>query len=286
MKEDKRADVWFTEMHSQDICQSFRVSGTPFHGESPYQTIDVIENPQFGRMLIHDGLVMLAENNQYIYGEMISHVPLFTHPNPERVLVIGGGDGGTVGEVLKHPEVTEIDVVEIDAMVVETARKYLPRIAKAFDNPKVRLKFEDGAQFVEKVRDRYDVAIVDSTDPIGFAAVLFQRPFFEHLHAALREDGLIAAQCESPFFHESTIRETVSSLRKLFPGVKLYLAHIPVYPGGMWAFVLASKIYDPEKDFKRNRYDELHLPLQYYNHQIHHGAFCLPTFVEKIEGGL
>ncbi len=284
MEEKKGMDLWFTEMQSEDVCLSLRVSGTPFHGQSPYQTIDVIENPQFGRVLIHDGLIMLAKNNQYIYSEMISHVPLFTHPHPEKVLIVGGGDGGTLREVLRHPEVKKVDVVEIDAMVVETAKRYFPEIAEPFGNPKVNLRFEDGARFVESVRNHYDVAIIDSTDPIGFAAALFQGSFFENLRGALREDGLCSAQCESPFFHESTIRETVSSLRKLFPTVKLYLAHIPVYPGGMWAFALASKTFDPESDFRQNTYDELHLSLQYYNDRVHRGAFCLPTFVKQMVG--
>jgi len=283
MQEKKKIDLWFTEMQSDDISLSFRAADVPFHAKSLYQDIDIIDNPQYGRMLVHDGLVMLAQGNQFVYSEMISHVPLFTHPHPERVLIIGGGDGGTLCEVLKHPEVREVDMVEIDAMVVETAKKYFPDIAREFSNPKVHLKFEDGARFVRKARNRYDVAIVDSTDPIGFAAVLFQGQFFQDLRECLTKDGLLSAQCESPFFHESTIRETVSNLKELFPTVRLYLAYIPVYPSGMWAFALASKEFDPEEDFQHKRYDRLQLGLRYYNDRVHRGAFYLPTFVRKME---
>lgn len=278
-------EVWLTEKHSEDIALSYRVTKTIFSGMSSYQHIDVVENPQYGRMLLLDGIVMFAEANEFHYSEMISHVPLFVHPDPRKVLIIGGGDGGTAREVLRHPDVERIDLVEIDRMVVETALKHFPHIAGALENQKVNLRFEDGAEFVRTTDNRYDVAIVDSTDPIGPGEKLFKKEFYQNLLKCLASDGLMVAQSESLLFHSKLIREVMGHLKSLFSTAHLYCAFVPVYQGGMWAFAFASKKYDPKKNFRKDKYNTLSLPLRYYNDQIHHGAFCLPTFVKKMEEG-
>jgi spermidine synthase len=277
-------EVWLTEKHSEDIALSYRVSKTIFSAVSPYQNIDVIENPQYGRMLLLDGIVMFAEASEFHYSEMISHVPLFVHPRPRRVLIIGGGDGGTAREVLKHPDVERVDLVEIDKMVVETALKHFPHVAGALGSDRVNLRFEDGAEFVRTTRNRYDVAIVDSTDPIGPGEKLFENEFYRNLMKCLGKDGLMVAQSESPLFHPKLISRVMGDLKSLFSIVRLYCAFVPVYQGGMWAFALASKKYDPQKNFRKDKYETLGLPLRYYNEQIHYGAFCLPTFVKEMEG--
>ncbi|NIQ38007.1 MAG: polyamine aminopropyltransferase [Proteobacteria bacterium] len=275
-------EVWLTEKHSEDIALSYRVSKTIFSAVSPYQNIDVIENPQYGRMLLLDGIVMFAEANEFHYSEMISHVPLFVHPRPRRVLIIGGGDGGTAREVLRHPDVERIDLIEIDKMVVETALEHFPSIAETLRDRRVNLTFQDGAEFVRTTEKRYDVAIVDSTDPIGSGEKLFERQFYQNTMKCLKTDGLMVAQSESPLFHPKLISRVMGDLKSLFSIVCLYCAFVPVYQGGMWSFAFASKKYDPRKNFRKDKYDSLQLPLRYYNECIHYGAFWLPTFVKGI----
>lgn len=277
-------DIWLTEKHSEDIALSYRVKRTIFSAVSSFQHIDVVENPQYGRMLLLDGIVMFAEANEFVYSEMISHVPLFVHPRPRKVLIIGGGDGGTAREVLRHPDVERVDLVEIDRMVVETALEHFPDIAGALKDPKVNLEFTDGYDFLEKTEGRWDVVIVDSTDPIGPGRRLFETEFYRNLLRRLEVDGIMVAQCESPFFHPDLIRRVMGDLRSLFSTAHLYCAFVPVYQGGMWAFAFASNAYDPEKHFRTDKYNTLRLPLRYYNDRVHHAAFCLPTFARELEG--
>jgi spermidine synthase len=235
----------------------------------------VYDTPAFGRMLVHDQVVMATEFDEAHYHEMIAHVPLCVHPDPTRVLVIGGGDGGTIREILRHDRVKELHLCEIDEAVVEVSRSFLPRLSSGFSDPRVTCFFEDGAAFVQRHTGGYDLIVVDSSDPIGPAEVLFQEKFYRHLHAALREDGILVSQSESPHYHRAAIGELVSFAARLFPVYQYYQAQVPSYPSGTIGFSFCSKRYDALQDFKPQRLETLG-EMRYYNESIHRAAFVLP----------
>jgi len=250
-----------------------------FQGQSEYQTLQVLETYDFGRILLLDGLVMLTERDEFVYHEMITHVPLNSHPGPKRVLVIGGGDGGTVREVLKHPQVREVTLVEIDRMVVEVSRQYLPGVSAGLDDPRTRIFYQDGVEFVAgEPPGSYDAILVDSTDPVGPAQALFSEDFFRDCFKALSPEGVFVTQSESPFQHLSFMVDTHRCMGKVFPGPSFYLAPVPTYPGGTWSFLLASKA--DSGSFPRRR-DGANLPTRYYNRGIHMACFEIPRFLEE-----
>ncbi|GAB4256588.1 MAG: polyamine aminopropyltransferase [Deferrisomatales bacterium] len=277
-------DLWFQETHKDQIAFSVRVTGYLWSGKSEFQTLDVIDTEAFGRVLLLDGLFMTTEKDEFIYHEMIAHVPLFSHPAPRRVLVIGGGDGGTVREAVRHPTVEQVDLVEIDRLVVEKSREFLPTIACALDDPKVRVHYEDGIRWVQGHADTYDVIVVDSTDPIGPAVGLFSEAFYADCRKALTADGVLTAQTESPFFDREEVTFIYGNLRKVFPDARPYTASIPTYPGGYWCFAFASKGPDPLDGPDPERYRPLGEELKYYNPEIHRAAFALPTYFRKLLG--
>jgi spermidine synthase len=233
-------------------------------------------------MLLLDGLVMTTEKDEFIYHEMITHVPHSAHPNPEKILIIGGGDGGTVREALKHDSVKEVVLVEIDGRVIEASRKYLPTISCALDDPRVTVKVDDGIRFVQENADAFDVVIVDSTDPIGPAEGLFNREFYQNVFHTLKPGGIMTAQCESPFMNGDFIKSMKGIVGSIFPVSKFYLAHIPTYPSGTWCFLCGSKDVDPEevqRDPLKGK------SLKYYSKNVHKAAFQLPVFVSELVAG-
>jgi spermidine synthase len=240
----------------------------------------VIDTEQFGRMLVLDGMVMTTIKDEFVYHEMISHVALNTHPNPENVLVIGGGDGGAIREVIKNPKVKKATLVEIDGRVVEVSKELLPEIAVALKgNPKVEVLIDDGIAHIQNKENVYDVILVDSTEPIGPAEGLFALNFYRQIYKALKEDGIMVAQTESPFFNNDLISRVYKDISSVFPLTKLYLANIPTYPSGLWSFTMGSKRWDPEK------INELKLPdldTKYYCPEIHKSVFKLPKFVQDL----
>lgn len=256
--------------------------------KTPYQVVEVLETDAWGNLLTIDGLVMLSERDEFVYHEMISHVPLFTHPNPENVLIIGGGDGGTAREVMRHSRVKQVDLVEIDEAVVEACREYLPDVGD-FDNPKLTLRIEDGIQFIHNTPDEtYDVVIVDGSDPVGPAEGLFDTSFVEQCARILKKDGVFASQSESPWvehYHPS-MQRLKRGLEQFFPIVKPYICSIPLYPTGMWSMVLASRQYDPKGDqlsvSVQKEGDAFLNGCRYYTEELHVAAFALPAFVRKI----
>jgi spermidine synthase len=227
-------------------------------------------------MLVLDGMVMTTIRDEFVYHEMITHVPLNTHPSPKNVLVIGGGDGGAIREIVKHPLVEKATLVEIDRRVVEVSRELLPEISCGLDNPKVTVLYDDGIKHVRDNPNTYDVILVDSTEPVGPAVELFSGNFYNSIFASLKEDGLFVAQTESPFLNASLITSCYQDISKVFPLTKLYLASIPTYPSGLWSFTMGSKKYDPEViDLtKAPSYQT-----KYYTTGVHSGAFKLPKFV-------
>ena len=275
-------NVWFTELHRGQAGLSIKVKCCIYSGESQYQRIDVLDTYEFGRMLVLYGSIMLTERDEFIYHEMISHVPLFVHPAPEKVLIIGGGDGGSLREVLRHKVVKEAHLVEIDKMVIDVSKRYFPKLSIGFDDPRASIFIEDGQDFLEKTENLYDVILVDSPDPIGPGERLFQRKFHQLIYKVLKEDGILVAQSESPLFHQGTIRTMYKNLKDIFPLVAMYIAYIPTYPSGLWSFAFCSKRYHPIDDFDENRVKSANIRTNYYNPKIHQASFALPNFIEEL----
>ncbi len=258
-----------------------------FSEQSPYQKVEVFETDTWGNLLTIDGMVMLSEKDEFVYHEMMTHVGLFSHPNPKRVLIIGGGDGGSAREVLRHPEVEQVDMVEIDEAVVRASRQYLPEVGD-FENPRLKVHYEDGAAFVRNVKEPYDVIIVDGSDPVGPAEGLFSKAFYDACYNALTETGVLTAQTESPWvpaYHRS-ISDLFAVLGELFAVSRMYLASIPLYPTGLWSMAFAGKGSSPlsEETLRRVRdgIPKLNAKLRYYNMEVHQGAFAIPGFIKKL----
>ena len=275
-------DFWFTETVNDVVGNTIKVKERIFSGRSDYQKIEIVDTYHYGRTLILEGSVQLTENDEFTYHEMISHVPLFTHPNPQHVLVIGGGDGGTIREVTKHPTVTRAKLVEIDPLVIEKSKQLLPFVSCEMENPKVEVIIQDGIQYIKPHKGIFDIILIDSTDPVGPAVGLYQKEFLEDVHKALKDDGIMVAQSESPFFDQPIVRELYAILNPLFPIRRMYLAPVPSYPSGLWSFVLCSKKYDPILDNRCEDLRRLNLNTRYYNEAIHQAAFAIPHFIQEL----
>jgi spermidine synthase len=273
--------LWIEERFEDFYGMRFKVEKVLFSGKSPFQTVDVVETRGHGRMLLNDGLIMVTERDEHVYHDMIAHVPLFVHPNPKRVLVIGGGDGGTAREALRHPGVEQVVMVEIDKMVVDACREFIPQTSKELDNPRMELIIGDGVEYVKKATEKFDVILVDSTDPIGPAQPLFGEEFYRDIFNLLTDDGIVVAQGESPFFHPEVQASMLELLGKIFPIVRSYNFSNLTYPGGLWSFSFASKKYHPLRDFNESRVHDSKLEFDYYNAELHRGSFALPSFMLK-----
>ncbi|HBE13398.1 MAG TPA: spermidine synthase [Clostridiales bacterium] len=276
-------ELWYSENHSPSVKLSIRVDEQLYAGQSEFQRIDVFSSPQFGRFLTLDGLMMLTEKDEFIYHEMITHVPMAVHPYPRHILVIGGGDGGVVRELTKYPSVLSIDLVEIDEQVVAVSKEFLPHTACKLNDPRVTVYHQDGMKFIRGCDDRYDIIIVDSTDPFGPGEGLFTKEFYGNCYRALQEDGILVNQHESPFYEQDALamKRTHAKLVKTFPISRVYQAHVPTYPSGHWLFGFASKIYHPIRDLEAIEWNHLGIETRYYNTHLHKGAFYLPTYVEN-----
>jgi len=274
-------NLWFTELQTKSLKLSVATEKLLYREQTPFQELAVIENPELGRVLLLDSVIQTSTMDEFVYHEMIAHVAMNTHPQPRRVLVVGGGDGGTVREVVKHPTVEKVVLAEIDERVIRAAREYLPEISIGLSDPRVEIRIGDGNAFVQENSGFFDLVIVDSTDPVGPGEVLFSRAFYSAVFRALKEDGLFVAQTESPFYNADLIARVHADLSAIFPVTRLYLAAVPTYPGGLWSFSLGSKKYDPleleERDFRP-------LETRYYSPAVHLAAFALPHFVRRIIG--
>lgn len=274
-----KSEIWITEKQTEDMAISFRVKEILHEEQTEFQYLAMVDTYSFGRMLFLDHCVMTSVSDEFVYHEMITLPALNTHPNPAKVMIIGGGDGGAVREAAKHPLVKKVTQVEIDGRVIETSREFLPEIAAAYDNPKVQVLVEDGIKHIMENKNSYDVIIIDSTDPVGPAEGLFSREFYKNVHEALKEDGIMVAQSESPFFNSELLKGIHRDLKGLYPLVKLYLAFVPTYPGGLWSFTMASKRYDP---LQIKASDIPDTKTRYYNKDIHFAAFVLPNFAADL----
>lgn len=277
-------EFWFSENHTPNVQISIRVDKQLYSGKSEFQRIDVFESPEFGRFLTLDGFMMLTEKDEFIYHEMITHVPMAVHPNVKNVLVIGAGDGGVIRELVRYHDIEHIDMVEIDPLVVEVCKKYLPQTACRFDDPRLTLHYEDGLRFVRFKENEYDLIIVDSTDPFGPGEGLFTKEFYGNCYKALKEDGILINQHESPFYPEDAhaCQRAHKNIVNTFPIAKVYQAHIPTYPSGHWLFGFASKKYHPLRELDETRWNMRALTCRYYTTTLHKGAFYIPAYVEEL----
>jgi len=276
-------EMWYTEKHSENVGITMKVTETLFSGKSEFQQLDIVQTLEYGKMMLLDGLVMVTERDEFVYHDMIAHPALFTHPAPKNVLVIGGGDGGSIREIMKHPGVEQATLCEIDGLVIEKSIELLPSMACEIDgsNPRVKLHVDDGLAYIRDHQNEFDIILVDSTDPIGPAVGLFEEDFYRLVHGALKEDGIMVAQSESPFYHADIQKAMYGNLRNVFPIVEMYQAFIPTYPSGLWSFAFASKKYHPVTDFDQQRAANRGFDTRYYNEQLHLGAFMLPTFARE-----
>jgi spermidine synthase len=277
-------ELWFTEQHTENVRFSIKVDKPLYTGQSEFQRIDIFNSKEFGNFFTLDGFIMVTEKDEFIYHDMIVHVPLATNPKIKNVLVIGAGDGGTVRELTRYCTIEHIDMVEIDKMVVDVCRKYLPQTACKLDDPRVQLYFEDGLKFVRSKENVYDLIIVDSTDPFGPGEGLFTREFYGNCFKVLKEDGILVNQHESPYYEDDakSMQRAHRRIREFFPVCKVYQAHIPTYPSGHWLFGFASKTYDPLTDIDEQAWNSLGLKTKYYNTEIHKGSFALPNYVKEL----
>ncbi len=272
-------DLWYMEKFSENWGLSFRIKRGLYSALSDYQRIDVLETEEFGKLLLLDAAIMLTERDEFAYHEMLVHVPLLTHPSPRKVLVIGGGDGGTLREITRHPEVEEVIQVEIDQEVIRVSKEFFPQLATGFKDPRVKIEVADGIKYMAQCPPgSFDVILVDSTDPKGPAEGLFTPQFYANCHRALKEDGILTVQSGSPYFQQDLLARVHRAFRDLFPIAHIYLSGVISY-GGLWAFSLGSKKYQPTqgpcRDFPQNG-------LKYYTPQIHKGAFILPKYLEEL----
>lgn len=277
-------ELWFTERHTNGVNFSIKVDRQLFSGQSEFQRIDIFDSKEFGRFLALDGYMMLTEKDEFIYHEMIVHVPMAVHPNVKKVLVIGAGDGGVIRELCRYETIETIDMVEIDELVVEVCKKYLPTTACCFDDPRLNIFYQDGLRFVRTKENEYDLIIVDSTDPFGPGEGLFTKEFYGNCFKALNETGIMVNQHESPFYQTDAIAMQRAHKRivESFPISRVYQAHIPTYPSGHWLFGFASKKYHPIKDFQKTKWNARGMKTKYYNTGIHIGSFALPNYVEEL----
>lgn len=276
-------ELWYTEEHTPNVRFSIKVKEQLHTAQSPFQRIDIFDSEEFGRFFTLDGLMMVTEKDEFIYHDMIVHVPMATNPAVKKVLVIGGGDGGTVRELVRYPSVERIDMVDIDEMAVRACIEYLPQTSCKLGDPRVTLYFEDGLKFIRRFENEYDLIIVDSTDPFGPGEGLFTREFYGNCYKALTADGILVNQHENPYYesYANSMRRAHRRIQDFFPICRVYQAHIPTYPSGHWLFGLASKKYDPIRDLDAEKWNALGMDTRYYNTDLHRGAFMLPSYVRN-----
>lgn len=280
---------WFTEKHTRHAGIILRVSERLYDERSPYQRVEVVDTPEYGRVLLLDHAIMFTERDEFIYHEMLVHPPVLCHGRPERVLIVGGGDGGTVRELLKHEAVRHITLVEIDGLVIDTCRRFFPALSAGLDDPRVEIQVADGFAYLDAHPGAFDLILVDSTDPVpllpegepGPALQLFTPEFYGKLRRSLRPGGVVTFQSENPFYNGDILSRMHRELRERFSVVDAYLANIPTYPGGLWSFTMASREVDPHRAAMPAA-----LPFQdtlrYFHPALFSAALTLPGYIQEL----
>ena len=275
-------DLKYTEFNDDGFGLAVKIKQSLYHDKSDFQTLDILETEGLGRLLLMDGLVMTTEKDEYFYHEMISHIPMISHKSPKSVLVIGGADGGTVREVLRHNTVEKVVMCEIDGLAVDVCKKYFPTIACELDNPKLEICINDGVEFIKDKKSEYDVILIDSTDPLGPGVGLFTEEFYTNVKQALKPGGIMVAQSESPIADKKEMKQMYKLLNKVFPIVKPYIGPVPTYPGGFWSWAFCSESVEPLQFIDLDRAKEISKSLKLYNLDIHRSVFALPNYVKEI----
>ena len=273
--------MWFVENCENKASLGLKIKKKILEQQSKFQKISFYETEFFGKLLTLDDVIMLSEKDEFVYHEMIVHMPLCVHENPERVLVIGGGDGGTVREILKYDTIKEVILCEIDEQVVRLCQQYLPITAEKLTDPRVKLVFEDGAKFIKNYENYFDLIITDSTDPIGPGKILFQEDYYRSIKKALKTNGMMTCQSESPWFYDDVLRDMTNHMCNIFNHVETYIAMIPLYLPGLWTMTFTSDHYSL-KDFDRNKSETISELCKYYNPAIHSAALAKPNFLQNI----
>lgn len=274
-------DQYVTEWANPNVGLSLKITKMLHEETTPFQHIQIAETEQYGRLLILDGVFQTSVRDEWTYHEMIAHVPIMMHPHPERVLIIGGGDGGVAREVCRHDCVKQVDLCDIDGRVIDLSKEYFPTIAAALLNPpeKLHVHVGDGIAFAGSVKNFYDLIIIDCSDPIGPGEGLFTREFYKSAREALREDGLIVQQSESPIVQQQTVHDVFRAMGDVFPIVRMYYSHVPIYPECLHSFMIASKKYDP---LRAEICNPCPPSLRYYNEGIQKSCFVLPNFIKEL----
>lgn len=262
---------------------AIKVKEVLFSRQSQFQKVEIIDSDSaLGKILTLDDLMMTTEGDEYFYHEMISHIPMMSHKCPKSVLVIGGGDGGTVREVLKHDTVEKVVLCEIDGMVIDACKKYLPTIAGKLDDPKVEILVEDAIEYIKNKENEFDIVLIDSTDPMGPGEGLFTEEFYTNVKKSLKQGGIVAAQSESPVVNKEEIKKMYTLLKKVFPITSTYTSPIPTYPGGYWAWAFCSEEVEPLSYIDERRCEEITKTCKIYNKEYHLARFALPNFLKEI----
>ena len=276
MRPKRVNELWLSEYSSDDLKLSMRVKKMLHEEKTEYQELLIADTYQYGRVLMLDGAYQLTERDEFTYSEMMAHVPLCAHRNPEKVLIIGGGDGAIMREVLKHDCVKKCTLIDIDKRVAECSQKFLPFAGDSFNEPRADFRCMDALKFIKETDERFDVVIVDSTDPVDFAAGLFQSNFYSDVKNVMKDDAMFSELTESPFVDTELMKQAINEMRKVFPIVKMYWGVVPTYPSGMWTYGAASMKDDPAmpvRDVKGTRW---------YTNEIHKNSFVLPPFLEEL----
>lgn len=279
-------DGWFREISDTmwpGQAMTLKVEKVLHHEKSKYQDVLIFKSTDYGNVLVLDNVIQATERDEFSYQEMISHLALNSHPEPKKVLVIGGGDGGVLREVVKHESVEEAWLCDIDEAVIRLSKQYLPEMSASYDHPKVKTYIGDGFEFLKKYQNTFDVIITDSSDPEGPAETLFQEDYFKLLNSALTEKGVITTQAESMWIHLPIIRDLKKACRAVFPVVEYAYTTIPTYPTGQIGFMVCCKdntvnVKQPLREISDEKEAQLY---KYYNKNIHRAAFTLPTWVAK-----
>ena len=278
----------FSETLHEGWAQTFKMEEVLFEVRTEHQHLVIFRNAYWGTVMALDGIIQTTEKDEFIYHEMMTHVPLFAHGNAKKVLIIGGGDGGILREVVKHPEVEAVTQVEIDAQVIEMCRKYLPNhSAGAFDDPRATIIIDDGVNFVRNTDERFDVIISDSTDPVGPGEVLFSSPFYEGVKRCLKPGGVFVAQNGVVFMQGDEVTTSAQRLRPLFEDVHFYHAAVPTYVGGAMTFAWATddvQLRRQPVEVIRERFERSGIRTRYYTPEVHVGSFALPQYVLELMG--
>lgn len=274
---------YYHEITPSGFGIAIKAGNVLFSDQSEFQKVEVFETDSaLGRVLTLDDLMMTTEGDEYHYHEMIAHIPMMNHKCPKSVLVIGGGDGGTVREVLKHDTVERVVLCEIDGMVIEACKKFLPTIACELDNPKVEILVQDAIEYIKDKKNEFDIILIDSTDPMGPGEGLFTEEFYTNVKNSLKEGGIMVAQSESPFVNKQEIKKMYDLLKKVFPICSTYTSNIPTYPGGYWAWAFCSENVEPLSYIDERRCEDITKTCKIYNKDYHKARFALPNYLKEL----